>query len=106
MRRRTDLVGNVLVLAERESASAREPTVIDRTFALAKVVERGPLGLCHPADRPAGRYGSAALESSHPPIVHPIASTMATPHADAAERLLARLRSAEVRALVDHHGDK
>lgn len=45
-------------------------------------------------------------EASHPPIVYPAALTMAAPHADAAERLLAHLRSAEVRALFDDYGYK
>jgi molybdate transport system substrate-binding protein len=162
MRRHTraDLVGNVLVLAGRESGSAQAaaPVVIDRGFALAAVVEQGPLCMCNPADHPAGRYGKAALESlglwevvagkiaivdnpqvavvmvargdapaalvfatdvkdvagtrivgtfpesSHPPIVYPIALTMVAPHADAAERLMAHLRSAEVRARFDGYG--
>ena len=43
-------------------------------------------------------------EASHPPIVYPIALTMAAPHADAASRLLAYLRSAEARAIFDRHG--
>lgn len=158
---RADLVGNVLVLAGPESGSgpvAAAPVVIDRGFALAAVVGRGPLCMCNPADHPAGRYGKAALESlglwetvagriaivdnpqvaaamvargdapaalvfatdvkgvagtrivgtfpesSHPPIVYPIALTMAAPHAAAAERLLAHLRSAEVRARFDRYG--
>ena len=157
---RADLVGNVLVLAGRESGSAQAaaPIVIDRSFALAAVVGRGPLCMCNPADHPAGRYGKAALESlglwevvagriaivdnpqvgvvvvargdapaalvfatdvkdvagarivgtfpesSHPPIVYPIALTMAAPHAEAADRLLAHLRSAEVRARFDQYG--
>src|SRR5262249_44776508 len=45
-------------------------------------------------------------ETSHPPIVYPAALTMAAPHADAADRLLAHFRSAEVRALFDDHGYK
>ena len=45
-------------------------------------------------------------EASHPPIVYPIALTMAAPHADAAERVLDYLRSAEVRALFDRYGYK
>lgn len=43
-------------------------------------------------------------EASHPPIVYPVALTMSAPHADAADRLLAYLRSAEVRAQFDHYG--
>jgi molybdate transport system substrate-binding protein len=42
--------------------------------------------------------------TSHPPIVYPGALTMAAPHADAAEKLLAFLRSTEVRALFDSYG--
>ena len=45
-------------------------------------------------------------EASHPPIVYPAALTMAAPHAEAADRLLAFLRSAEVRAQFDDHGYK
>jgi len=45
-------------------------------------------------------------ETSHPPIVYPIALTMGAPHADAADRLLAYLRSAEVRSQFDRHGYK
>jgi molybdate transport system substrate-binding protein len=42
--------------------------------------------------------------ASHPPIVYPAALTMAAPHADAAERLLAFLRSAEIRTLFENYG--
>jgi molybdate transport system substrate-binding protein len=43
-------------------------------------------------------------EASHPPIVYPIALTMAAPHAEPAERLLQHLRSPEVRARFDRAG--
>jgi molybdate transport system substrate-binding protein len=43
-------------------------------------------------------------EASHPPIVYPIALTMAAPHAEPAERLLQHLRSPEVRARFDAAG--
>jgi molybdate transport system substrate-binding protein len=43
-------------------------------------------------------------EASHPPIVYPIALTMAAPHAESAERLLQHLRSPEVRARFDSAG--
>ena len=45
-------------------------------------------------------------EASHPPIVYPGAVIMAAPHADAADRLLSYLRSAEVRTLFDGYGYK
>jgi len=45
-------------------------------------------------------------EASHPPIVYPIALTMAAPHAEAADRLLTYLRSADVRTLFDGYGYK
>jgi molybdate transport system substrate-binding protein len=45
-------------------------------------------------------------EASHPPIVYPIALTMAAPHAEPAERLLQHLRSPEVRAQFDRAGYK
>lgn len=45
-------------------------------------------------------------ETSHPPIVYPGAITMAAPHVDAAERLLAHLHSASARALFDEYGYK
>lgn len=45
-------------------------------------------------------------DASHPPIVYPIALTMAAPHADVAERLLAYLRSAEARRVFDQYGYK
>ncbi|SKA38020.1 molybdate transport system substrate-binding protein [Enhydrobacter aerosaccus] len=155
---RADLLGNVLIVAERGSPSANPPPVIDRDFPLATLVGAGPLCMCNPADHPAGRYGKASLEalglwdgiagkiaiasdpqaavvmvaqgeapaalvfatdvkdvtgmriagtfpaSSHPPIVYPIALTMAAPHAEAAERLLAYLRSPEARTLFDRYG--
>jgi molybdate transport system substrate-binding protein len=43
-------------------------------------------------------------ESSHPPIVYPAAVTMNAPHADAADKLLAYLRSPEVRTQFDGFG--
>ncbi len=157
---RADLVRNVLVLAGGGARSADQQVVIDRGFALAKVVGAGPLCMCNPADHPAGRYGKASLqalglwdsvsariaivdnpqaavvmvahgdapaavvfatdvedapgsrvlgtfpESSHPPIVYPVAMTMAAPHAEAADRLLGYLRSAAARSLFDRHGYK
>jgi molybdate transport system substrate-binding protein len=157
---RADLLGNVLVLAGRNSESLEPPVVIDRTFPLSQMVRAGPLCMCNPADHPAGRYGKASLgalelweviaskvaivdnpqvavvmvargdapaavvfatdvkgvsgvriigsfpEASHLPIVYPIALTMTAPHADAADRLLAYLRSAEVRAQFDYYGYK
>lgn len=45
-------------------------------------------------------------EASHPPIVYLAALTMAAPHADAADRLLTYLRSAEVRTQFDDFGYK
>lgn len=45
-------------------------------------------------------------DTSHPPIVYPVALTMAAPHADAAGKLLSYLRSAEARALFDRFGYK
>jgi len=155
---RTDLLGNVLVLAGPSSPSVQAPVTIDRHFPLSQVVGTGPLSMCNPADHPAGRYGKASLEAlglwesvaqkiaiandpqaavvqvtrgeapaaivfatdvkdvpgtriigtfpdaSHPPIVYPVALTMAAPHADAAERLLAYLKSAEARTLFDRYG--
>jgi len=157
---RADLLGNVLVLAGRDSESAEPSVVIDRTFPLAEMVGAGPLCMCNPADHPAGRYGKASLgalglweaiaskvaivdnpqvavvmvargdasaavvfatdvkgvsgvrivgafpETSHLSIVYPIALTMIAPHAEAADRLLVYLRSAEVRAQFDHYGYK
>lgn len=50
--------------------------------------------------RTLGTFPSA----SHPPIVYPAALTMAAPHADAADRLLAHLRSAAVRTMFDDYG--
>jgi molybdate transport system substrate-binding protein len=43
-------------------------------------------------------------EASHPPIVYPLALTMAAPHAESAERLLQHLRSPEVRARFEQAG--
>jgi molybdate transport system substrate-binding protein len=43
-------------------------------------------------------------DASHPPIVYPAALAMPAPHADAAEALLAFLRSSEARALFDNYG--
>jgi molybdate transport system substrate-binding protein len=155
---RADLVRNGLVLAGREQVA--RAAVIDRSFPLAQVVGQGPLAMCNPADRPAGRYRKAALESlglwdqvstkiaivdnpqvavtmvargdapaaivfatdvkdvagarvlgtfaeaSHPPIVYPIALTMAAPRAEPAEHLLQYLRSPDVRAQFDRAGYK
>ncbi|MBS0521908.1 MAG: molybdate ABC transporter substrate-binding protein [Proteobacteria bacterium] len=155
---RADLLGNVLVLAGPGAPTAQTPPVIDRGFALARLVGAGPLAMCNPADHPAGRYGKASLEAlglwdavsgkiaiardpqaavvmvahgdapaalvfatdvkdvagtrivgifpdaSHPPIVYPVALTMAAPHAEAAQRLLAFLRSPEARAVFDRYG--
>ncbi len=55
-------------------------------------------------DVPGVRILGIFAEASHPPIVYPVALTMAAPHAEAAERLLAYLRSAEARALFDRYG--
>jgi molybdate transport system substrate-binding protein len=44
--------------------------------------------------------------ASHPAIVYPAALTMVAPHAEAADRLLAYLRSAEARTLFDSYGYK
>ena len=56
-------------------------------------------------DGPVHVLGTFA-DTSHPPIVYPIALTMAAPHAEPAERLLQHLRSPEVRARFDAAGYK
>jgi len=55
-------------------------------------------------DVPGTRIIGTFPDASHPPIVYPVALTMAAPHADAAERLLAYLKSAEARTLFDRYG--
>ena len=45
-------------------------------------------------------------ETSHPPIVYPVALTIAAPHGDAADRLITYLRSAEARTVFDRYGYK
>ncbi len=57
-------------------------------------------------DVAGARILGSFAEASHPPIVYPIALTMAAPHAEPAERLLQHLRSPEVRAQFDRAGYK
>jgi molybdate transport system substrate-binding protein len=57
-------------------------------------------------DAPGSRVLGTFPETSHAPIVYPAALTMAAPHAEAADRLLAYLRSAAARTLFDRHGYK
>ncbi len=63
---RTDLVGNVLVVATRanEPPGTTTPVVLDKDYhPLASLVGAGPLAMCNPADHPAGRYAKASLEA-------------------------------------------
>ena len=55
-------------------------------------------------DVAGARILGSFAEASHPPIVYPIALTMAAPHAEPAERLLQHLCSPVVRLLFKQAG--
>lgn len=88
---------------------ARKIAIVDNPQIAVVMVARGdaPAAVVFATDIkdvPDTRSLGTFSEASHPPIVYPGAVTMAAPHADAADRLLAYLRSAEVRALFDSYG--
>lgn len=88
---------------------AKKIAIVDNPQLAMVMVARGdaPAAVVFATDA-KGVSGARVLgtfpDASHPPIVYPAAITMAAPHADAADRLLAHLRSSEVRALFDDFG--
>lgn len=91
-----DLVGSRVAIVDNPQVAV---AMVARNDAPAAVVFatdlKGVAGV-----RAAGTFP----EASHPPIVYPIALTMAAPHAEPADRLLQHLRSAEVRRQFDLAG--
>jgi len=90
---------------------ASKIAIVDNPQIAVVMVARGdaPAALVFATDIkdvPDTRRLGTFSEASHPPIVYPGAVTMAAPHADAADRLLSYLRSAEVRTLFDGYGYK
>jgi molybdate transport system substrate-binding protein len=90
----------------RDVASRLAPA--ENVRAALVLVARGeaPLGIVYETDaraEPAVTIVARFPESSHPPIVYPVALTRASTH-PAAPRVLEALRSPDVRALFERHG--
>jgi molybdate transport system substrate-binding protein len=88
---------------------ASKIAIVDNPQIAMVMVARGdaPAAVVFTTDAkgvPGARLLGTFPDSSHPPIVYPAALTMAAPHADAADRLLAYLRSPEVRTMFDDFG--
>ena len=85
--------------------------IVDNPQVAVTMVARGdaPVALVFATDAKdvaGARILGSFAEASHPPIVYPIALTMAAPHAEPAERLLQYLRSSGARAQFDRAGYK
>ena len=83
--------------------------IVDNPQVAVTMVARGdaPAALVFATDVKdvaGARILGSFAEASHPPIVYPVALTMAAPHVEPAGRLLQHLRSPEVRAQFDRAG--
>ena len=92
-------------------AVAGKIAIVDNPQVAVLTVARGdaPAAIVFATDVkgvPGTRIVGTFPDTSHPPIVYPIALAMSAPHADAADRLLAYLRSAEARSRFDEYGYK
>jgi molybdate transport system substrate-binding protein len=88
---------------------AKKIAIVDNPQVAVTMVARGdaPAAVVFATevkDVAGARVLGSFAEASHPPIVYPVALTMAAPHAEPAERLLQHLRSPEVRAQFDRAG--
>jgi molybdate transport system substrate-binding protein len=92
------------------AAVEKKVAIADNPQVAVTMVARGnvPVAIVFATDVkgvPGARI-AATFPESHPPIVYPAALTMAAPHAEAAEKLLAYLRSPEGRTQFDSYGYK